>query len=110
MECKYNVINVQINILYNSVIFQARFSLKPTSAVSFSFLVDRGYQCVWSGQHYKSFFFNCLHTKSLFFKQFLKPDTQTPEPHTKSAKPYTNFHADVSRTDTKQDVVAQQNL
>ncbi len=28
----------------------------------------------------------CLHTK------FLKADTQTAEPHTKSAKPYTNFH------------------
>ncbi len=32
------------------------------------------------------FFFNCLHTKSLFVTQFLKPVTQTPEPHTKSAK------------------------
>ncbi len=35
-------------------------------------------------------FFNSLHTKSLLVTQFLKPDTQTPEPHTKSAKPYTN--------------------
>jgi len=35
-------------------------------------------------------FFNCLHTKSSLVTQFLKPDTQTPEPHTKSAKPYTN--------------------
>ncbi len=26
-------------------------------------------------------FFNCLHTKSLLVTQFLKPDTQTPEPH-----------------------------
>ncbi len=33
------------------------------------------------------FFFNCLHSKSLLVTQFLKPDTQTPEPHTKSAKP-----------------------
>ncbi len=37
------------------------------------------------------FFFNCLHTKSLLVTQFLKPDTQTPEPHTKSAKSYTNY-------------------
>jgi len=35
-------------------------------------------------------FFNCLHTKSLLVTQFLKPDTQTPEAHTKSVKPYTN--------------------
>ncbi len=35
-------------------------------------------------------FFNCLHTKSLLVTQFLKPDTQTPEPHTKSAKANTN--------------------
>ncbi len=34
-------------------------------------------------------FFNCLHTKSLLVTQFLKADTQTTEPHTKSAKPYT---------------------
>ncbi len=27
------------------------------------------------------FYFNCLHTKSLFVTQFLKPDTQTPEPN-----------------------------
>ncbi len=36
------------------------------------------------------YFFNCLHTKSLLVTQFLKPDTQTAEAHTKSAKPYTN--------------------
>ncbi len=35
-------------------------------------------------------FFSCLHIKSLLVTQFLKPDTQTPEQHTKSAKPYTN--------------------
>ncbi len=37
-----------------------------------------------------TFFFNCLHTKSLLVTQFLKPDTQTPEPHTKSVKPNAN--------------------
>ncbi len=36
-------------------------------------------------------YFHCLHTKSLLVTQFLKPDTQTPEPHTTSAKPYTNY-------------------
>ncbi len=30
---------------------------------------------------------NCLQTKSFLVLQFLKPDAQTAEPHTKSAKP-----------------------
>ncbi len=38
-----------------------------------------------------SFFFSCLHTKFLLVTQFLNPDTQTAEAHTKSAKPYTNY-------------------
>ncbi len=36
------------------------------------------------------FIFNCLHSKSLLVTYFLKAVTQTPEAHTKSAKPYTN--------------------
>ncbi len=34
---------------------------------------------------------NCLHTKALRVSQYLKPNSQTPEPHTKSAKPYTDY-------------------
>ncbi len=35
-------------------------------------------------------FFQLLTHKILLVTQFLKPETQTPEPHTKSAKPYSN--------------------
>ncbi len=44
----------------------------------------------WCSVSLTVFLFNCLHTKSVLVTQFLKPDTQTPEPHTKSAKPINN--------------------
>ncbi len=46
---------------------------------------------LWVIQLYSKQNLNCLHTKALRVTQYLKPNTQTPEPHTKSAKPYTDY-------------------
>ena len=78
-------------VLYNTAFTTATDLFKKLLHIIYIFLVPillvLASICI---SLYITVFFNCLHTKPLYFTQFLKPDTQTSQLHIKSAKPYTN--------------------